>query len=85
MILQEYFGSRDFLNFTYHIKRAYYVCGVAIILKQGEIDLDFTIEDHDQMKPMLIAYMKEGRKFEINNRALLSLFYMQIKFVKKSL
>lgn len=52
---QGYFGSRDYLNFAYFVKRAHYLCTVAAILKEAGLNVKFTLDEHDRLKPLLLV------------------------------
>ncbi|VDK43455.1 unnamed protein product [Anisakis simplex] len=53
----KYFGSRDFLNFAYHIKRAQYACCVCILLKKANRDYQFkfAFDEYDPYRPILLV------------------------------
>ncbi|VDK80887.1 unnamed protein product [Litomosoides sigmodontis] len=55
IIPKEYFGSRDYLNFTYFVKRAYYICQVAEILVETGMSVKFGLDNFDALKPLLFV------------------------------
>lgn len=56
VIPQKVFGSRDFLNFTYHAKRALYMCWIAKILKRAGLYVQFRNEEKDPLRPNIAVY-----------------------------
>lgn len=54
-MFQDYFGSRDYLNFTYFVKRAHYICQVAQILKETGMSVKFGLDNFDTLKPLLFV------------------------------
>uniref|UniRef100_F1KTM6 Nucleolar protein 6 n=1 Tax=Ascaris suum TaxID=6253 RepID=F1KTM6_ASCSU len=55
IIPQKYFGSRDFLNFAYHVKRAQYACHLAAELRAYNCVVRFATEEGDRYRPILIV------------------------------
>ncbi|KAL3993759.1 Nrap family protein, partial [Acanthocheilonema viteae] len=72
IIPQDYFGSRDYLNFTYFVKRAHYICRVARILIKAGMSVKFGLDHFDTLKPLL---------FVLNEDGLESSGYLRIHFV----
>uniref|UniRef100_A0A915PV07 Nucleolar protein 6 n=1 Tax=Setaria digitata TaxID=48799 RepID=A0A915PV07_9BILA len=55
IIPQNYFGSRDYLNFTYFVKRAHYICQVARILVKTGFRVKFGLDRSDPLRPLLFV------------------------------
>ncbi|VDK78472.1 unnamed protein product [Onchocerca ochengi] len=60
IIPQNYFGSRDYLNFAYFVKRAHYICQVARILIKTGISVKFGLDHFDRLKPLLFVSNEDG-------------------------
>ncbi|CAG9533984.1 unnamed protein product [Cercopithifilaria johnstoni] len=60
IIPQNYFGSRDYLNFTYFVKRAHYICQVARILMKTGMSVKFGLDHFDTLKPLLFVLNEDG-------------------------
>ncbi|MCP9261486.1 Nucleolar protein 6 [Dirofilaria immitis] len=58
IIPQNYFGSRDYLNFAYFVKRAHYICQVARILVDTGFSVKFGLDYFDTLKPLLFVSNK---------------------------
>ncbi|VDM37097.1 unnamed protein product [Toxocara canis] len=51
----KYFGSRDFLNFAYQVKRAHYACHLASELHKCGYIVQFSSEQRDAYRPILVV------------------------------
>uniref|UniRef100_A0A158Q7J7 Nucleolar protein 6 n=1 Tax=Elaeophora elaphi TaxID=1147741 RepID=A0A158Q7J7_9BILA len=62
IIPQNYFGSRDYLNFTYFVKRTHYICEIARILTKIGMSVKFGLDHFDTLKPLLFVFNEDGRE-----------------------
>uniref|UniRef100_A0A1I8ER67 Nucleolar protein 6 n=1 Tax=Wuchereria bancrofti TaxID=6293 RepID=A0A1I8ER67_WUCBA len=62
IIPQDYFGSRDYLNFAYFVKRAHYICQVARILIKTGLSVKFGLDHCDTLKPLLFVANRDGHE-----------------------
>ncbi|VDK36366.1 unnamed protein product [Gongylonema pulchrum] len=69
---RNYFGSHDYQNFTYFIKRAHYLAQTAQILIKAGLSVKFGTKQQDPLKPVLIVF---------NSDALESEGYLRLDFV----
>ncbi|VDM94980.1 unnamed protein product [Thelazia callipaeda] len=60
IIPKNYFNSRDYLNFAYFVKRAHYICMVALILVDAGFSVKFGLDHDDKLKPLLFVSSKNG-------------------------
>lgn len=59
-MFQDYFGSRDYLNFAYFVKRAHYICQVARILIEKGVSVKFGLDHFDTLRPLLFVLNEGG-------------------------
>ncbi|KAL4951340.1 Nrap protein [Aspergillus filifer] len=83
------FQEKDFTNYRYFHKRAYYVACIAAGLKgnkNADLDVKFELQDGDALRPTIVLQPTKGAKFQIRIVTAVdeSLFPVQRTFPMKS-